>query len=409
VGRKVKFDRRTLLGGAAISVATGLIGQASRAAGSYDPGANDSEIRIGQFGPLSGPVSSFGVLAYAMKAYFGMINEQGGINGRKIVFINYDDAYSPPKSVEAARRLVESDEVLFIAGAMGTPGNIAVQRYMNARKVPQLFLAAAASKLSDPANYPWTMVSGTTYEMEGGVLGRYIAGAFPSAKIAVLYQNDDAGKATLAGLKAGLGSRASEIISELSYYATDPTVDSQIVQMKAAGADAVYLVTIPKMAVQALRKIAALNWKPQVFLGAANSSVRSTLKPAGIENAQGVLALSARQDPGNPLWAGEPDMKEYMAFLDRYAPNADRDDVLYSTGYTIAAATTHVIRRCGDDLTRLNVLRQATSLTGFAAPLLIPGITMNTSPNDYVPIKQFQLMQFKGEKYEKLGGLLSAP
>jgi branched-chain amino acid transport system substrate-binding protein len=344
-----------------------------------------------------------------MKAYFGMINEQGGINGRKIVFINYDDAYSPPKSVEAARRLVESDEVLFIAGAMGTPGNIAVQKYMNARKVPQLFLAAAASKLSDPANYPWTMVVGTTYEMEGGVLGRYIASTFPSAKIAVLYQNDDAGKATLAGLKAGLGSRASEIISELSYYATDPTVDSQTVQMKAAGADAVYLVTIPKMAVQALRKIAALNWKPQVFLGAANSSVRSTLKPAGFENAQGVLALSARQDPGNPLWAGEPDMKEYMAFLDRYAPNADRDDILYSTGYTIAAATTHLIRRCGDDLTRLNVLRQATSLTGFAAPLLIPGITMNTSPNDYVPIKQFQLMRFKGEQYEKLGGLLAAP
>jgi ABC-type branched-subunit amino acid transport system substrate-binding protein len=405
----MKLDRRTLLGGAAIGVATGLIGQASRAAGSYDPGANGNEIRIGQFGPLSGPVSSFGVLAYAMKAYFGMINEQGGINGRKIVFINYDDAYSPPKSVEAARRLVESDEVLFIAGAMGTPGNIAVQKYMNARKVPQLFLAAAASKLSDPANYPWTMVVGTTYEMEGGVLGRYIASTFLSAKIAVLYQNDDAGKATLAGLKAGLGSRASEIISELSYYATDPTVDSQTVQMKAAGADAVYLVTIPKMAVQALRKIAALNWKPQVFLGAANSSVRSTLMPAGFENAQGVLALSARQDPGNPLWAGEPDMKEYMTFLDRYAPNADRDDVLYSAGYTIAAATTHVIRRCGDDLSRLNVLRQATSLTGFAAPLLIPGITMNTSPNDYVPIKQFQLMRFKGEQYEKLGGLLAAP
>jgi branched-chain amino acid transport system substrate-binding protein len=405
---KMKVDRRTLLGGAAISVATGLIGRAARAAGPYDPGANDNEIRIGQFGPLSGPVSSFGVLAYAMKAYFGMVNERGGINGRKVVFINYDDAYSPPKSVEAARRLVEGDEVFFIAGAMGTPGNIAVQKYMNVRKVPQLFLAAAASKLSDPDNFPWTMVVGTTYEIEGSVLGRYIASTLPSVKIAVLYQNDDAGKATLAGLKAGLGSRASQIVSEITYSVADPTVDSQVVQMKASGADAVHLITIPKMAVQALRKMGALNWKPQVFLGAANASVRATLKPAGFENAQGVLALSARQDPGNPLWADEPDMKEYMAFLDRYVPDADRDDVLYSVGYTIAATTSHVIRRCGDDLTRANVLRQATSLTGFAAPLLIPGITMNTSRNDYVPIKQFQLMRFKGEKYEKLGGLLSA-
>jgi branched-chain amino acid transport system substrate-binding protein len=401
-------DRRTLLGGAAIGLVTGLIGQTARAAGSYDPGANDNEIRIGQFGPLSGRVSSFGVLAYAMNAYFRMVNEQAGINGRKIVFVNYDDGYSPPKSVEAARRLVESDEVLFIAGAMGTPGNIAVQKYMNARKVPQLFLAAAASKLSDPDNYPWTMVSGTTYEIEGSVLGRHIASTLPSARIAVLYQNDDAGKATLAGLKAGLGSRASHIVSELTYSVADPTADSQVVQMKAAGADAVHLITIPKMAVQALRKMGALNWKPQVFLGSANASIRATLKPAGFENAQDVLALSARQDPGNPLWAAEPDMKEYMAFLDRYVPNPDRDDGLYSAGYTIAATTTHVIRRCGDDLTRVNALRQATSLTGFAAPLLIPGITMNTSPNNYVPIKQFQLMRFEGEQYEEVGGFLSA-
>jgi branched-chain amino acid transport system substrate-binding protein len=401
------INRRTLLAGAATGLAAGLMSRTARATGSYDPGASDKEIRIGQFGPLSGPVSSFGVLANAMDAYFRMLNEQGGINGRKITFINYDDAYSPPKSVEAARRLVEGDEVLFIAGAMGTPGNIAVQKYMNARKVPQLFLAAAASKLSDPANNPWTMVSGTTYEIEGAVIGRHISGAFPDAKIAVLYQNDDAGKATLTGLKNGLAARTSQIISELSYTIGDPTIDSQIVQTKVSGADVVSLITIPRMASQALQKMAALNWKPQVYLGSGNSSTRATLKPAGFENAQGVLAVTTRQDPGNPLWAGQRDMQDYMAFLDRYVPNADRADDLYAIGYTIAATTSHVIRSCGDDLTRANVLRQATNLSNFAAPLLVPGISMSTTPTDYVPIKKFQLMRFKGNAYEKLDGLLS--
>ncbi|OKO78355.1 ABC transporter substrate-binding protein [Bradyrhizobium sp. NAS96.2] len=401
------INRRTLLAGAATGLAAGLISRTARATGSYDPGASDKEIRIGQFGPLSGPVSSFGVLANAMDAYFRMVNEQGGINGRKITFINYDDAYSPPKSVEAARRLVEGDEVLFIAGAMGTPGNIAVQKYMNARKVPHLFLAAAAGKLSDPANNPWTMVSGTTYEVEGAVIGRHISSAFPDAKIAVLYQNDDAGKATLTGLKGGLAARASQIISELSYATGDPTIDSQIVQMKVSGADVVSLITIPRMASQALQKMAALNWKPQVYLGSGNSSTRSSLKPAGFENAQGVLAATTRQDPGNPLWAVQRGMQDYLAFLDRYVPNADHADDLYAIGYTIAATTSHVIRSCGDDLTRANVLRQATNLSNFAAPLLVPGISMSTTPTDYVPIKKFQLMRFRGNAYEKLGDLLS--
>ncbi|WP_283808097.1 ABC transporter substrate-binding protein [Bradyrhizobium sp. C9] len=378
------------------------------AGASYDPGASDQEIRIGQFGPLSGPVSSFGVLANAMDAYFRMLNDTGGINGRKIKFINYDDAYSPPKSVEAARRLVEGDEVLFIAGAMGTPGNIAVQKYMNARKVPQLFLAAAASKLSDPAGNPWTMVGGSTYEIEGGVVGRYIAATMPGAKIGLLYQNDDAGKATLAGLKTGLGARTAQITSELNYSVGDPTIDSQIVQMKLSGADVVFLITIPKMASQALRKMAALEWRPQVFLGAGNASVRATLKPAGFETAQGILAFATRMDLGNPLWADTPDMMQYMAFLDRYVPNADRADDLYAIGYTAGATAAHVIRQCGDQLTRANVLHQATSLKKFAAPLLIPGITLNTTPSDYVPIKQFQLMRFKGEAYEKVGELLTA-
>ena len=404
----MRMNRRALLGGAATGLAAGLIKRPAFAAGAYDPGASDKEIRIGQFGPLSGPVSSFGVLALAMDAYFRMLNEQGGINGRNIKFINYDDAYSPPKSVEAARRLAEGDEVLFIAGAMGTPGNIAVQKYMNARKVPQIFLAAAASKLADPAQNPWTMLGGATYEIEGGVSGRYIASALPDAKIAVIYQNDDAGKATLSGLKAGLGARASQIVSELNYSVGDPTIDSQIVQMKASGADVVSLITIPKMASQALRKMAALDWKPQVFLGAGNSSTRATLKPAGFENVQGVLALATRQDPGNPLWADQADMKAYMAFLDRYVPNADRGDDLYAIGYTLAATTAHVIRQCGDVLTRENVLRQATSLRDFHAPLLIPGIAMNTTPTDYAAIKKFQLMRFRGEAYERVGDLLSA-
>ncbi|WP_342712688.1 ABC transporter substrate-binding protein [Bradyrhizobium sp. B124] len=401
------ISRRTLLGTAAAGLAAS-IGGAAFAGASYDPGASDQEIRIGQFGPLSGPVSSFGVLANAMDAYFRMLNDAGGINGRKIKFINYDDAYSPPKSVEAARRLVEGDEVLFIAGAMGTPGNIAVQKYMNARKVPQLFLAAAASKLSDPEANPWTMVGGSTYEIEGGVVGRYIAATMPDAKIGLLYQNDDAGKATLAGLKTGLGAKTAQITSELNYSVGDPTIDSQIVQMKLSGADVVFLITIPKMASQALRKMAALEWRPQMFLGAGNASVRATLEPAGLETAQGILAFATRQDPGNPLWADTPDMKQYMAFLDRYVPNADRADDLYAIGYTAAATAAHVIRQCGDQLTRADILHQATNLKSFAAPLLIPGITLKTTPSDYVPIKQFQLMQFKGEAYEKVGGLLTA-
>lgn len=404
----MRMNRRALLGGAAAGLAAGLIKRPAFAAGTYDAGASDKEIRVGQFGPLSGPVSSFGVLALAMDAYFRMLNEQGGINGRNIKFINYDDAYSPPKSVEAARRLVEGDEVLFIAGAMGTPGNIAVQKYMNTRKVPQIFLAAAASKLADPVHSPWTMLGGATYEIEGSISGKYIASTLPDAKIAVIYQNDDAGKATLSGLKAGLGARTSQIVSELSYSVVDPTIDSQIVQMKASGADVVSLITIPKMASQALRKMAALNWKPQVFLGAGNSSTRATLKPAGFENVQGVLALATRQDPGNPLWADQADMKAYMAFLDRYVPNADRADDLYAIGYTLAATTAHVIRQCGDVLTRENVLRQATSLRDFRPPLLIPGITMNTTPTDYAAVKKFQMMRFKGEAYEKAGELLSA-
>jgi branched-chain amino acid transport system substrate-binding protein len=402
------ISRRTLLAASASALAAGVIARKASAAGSYDPGASDSEIRIGQFGPLSGPVSSFGVLANAMDAYFRMLNEGGGVNARKIKFINYDDAYSPPKSVEAARRLVEGDEVLFISGAMGTPGNIAVQKYMNSRKVPQIFLAAAASKLSEPAVNPWTMVSGSTYELEGAVVGRYIASALPDAKIAVIYQYDDAGKATLAGLKNGLGPRVAQIVSELNYSVADPTIDSQIVQMKVSGADVVYLITIPKMASQALRKLSALNWRPQTFLGAGNSSTRATLKPAGFENAQGALALTVRQDPGNPLWADQSDMKAYLAFLDRYVPNADRTDDLYAIGYTIAATTAHVIRQCGDVLTRANVMHQASNLKNYAAPLLIPGITLNTTPEDYVPVKQFQMMRFKGEAYERVGGLLSA-
>ncbi|WP_298365403.1 ABC transporter substrate-binding protein [uncultured Bradyrhizobium sp.] len=401
------ISRRTLLGTAASGLAASIGGKAFAGA-SYDPGASDLEIRIGQFGPLSGPVSSFGVLANAMDAYFRMLNDAGGINGRKIKFINYDDAYSPPKSVEAARRLVEGDEVLFIAGAMGTPGNIAVQKYMNTRKVPQLFLAAAASKLSDPAANPWTMVGGSTYEIEGGVVGRYIAATMPEARIGLLYQNDDAGKATLAGLKTGLGARTAQITSELNYSVGDPTIDSQIVQMKLSGADVVFLITIPKMASQALRKMAALEWRPQIFLGAGNASVRATLKPAGFETAQGILAFATRMDPGNPLWADAPDMKQYMAFLDRYVPNADRADDLYAIGYTAAATAAHVVGQCGDQLTRANILHQATNLKHFAAPLLIPGITLNTTPSDYVPIKQFQLMRFKGEAYEKVGELLTA-
>jgi branched-chain amino acid transport system substrate-binding protein len=401
-------SRRVALAVLAGAGVAGSIPRFARAASTYDPGASDSEIRIGQFGPLSGPVSSFGVLAIAMGAYFKMLNDNGGINGRKVTFINYDDAYSPPKSVEAARKLVEGDEVLLIAGAMGTPGNLAIQKYMNTKKVPHLFLAAGSSKLADPANYPWTMIYGSTFEREGTVTGRYIANSMPSAKVAVLYQNDDAGKATLSSLRNGLGSGGPTIVSEQTYVVTDPTIDSQLVQMKISGADTLVLISVPRMASQALQKIHVMNWHPQVFLGAGNSSTLATLKPAGFEKAQGALAFVTLQDPGNPLWADQPKMKAYLAFLDRYAPSADRADALFAGGYNIAATITHVLRQCGNELTRVNVLRQATSLKDFAAPLLIPGITMNTSPTDYVPVKRYQLMRFQGERYERVGGLVDS-
>ncbi|MDH6260548.1 ABC transporter substrate-binding protein [Bradyrhizobium sp. BR13661] len=396
------LTRRKMIAGSAGASLAAALPRFARAA-SYDPGASDSEIRVGQFGPLSGPVSSFGVLATAMAAYFKMLNESGGINGRKVTFINYDDAYSPPKSVEAARKLVESDEVLLIAGSMGTPGNLAIQKYMNAKKVPQLFLAAGASKLADPAHYPWTMIYASTFEREGAVAGKYLASSMPQAKIAVLYQDDDAGRATLGTLRASLGASGPKIVSEMTYNVTDPTIDSQLVQMKVSGADVVVLNTIPRMASQALQKFYVMDWHPQIFLGAGNASVTATLKPAGFEKAQGALAFATSQDPGNPIWDDQPGMKQYRAFLSRYAPTADAASGMFAAGYSIAYTVAHVLRQCGNDLTRANVLKEATSLKDFATPLLIPGITMNTSPTDYVPIKRYQLMRFKGEQYERVG------
>lgn len=399
------MNRRLFLGSAAAAMTMGSVVRPSRAA-TYDSGASDKEIRIGQFGPLSGPVAAWGAVAAAMNAYYGMINEKGGINGRQIKFIYYDDGYSPPKSVEAARKLVEGDEVLIISGPMGTPGNTAIQKYMNARKVPQLFVVGAAAKLSDPTNNPWTMVSGTLYEHEGEIAARYVSKEFAKAKIAILYQNDDAGKALLSGFKAGL-SNGPQIVSELTYLPADPTIDSQMVRMKTSGADFIYLVTVPKMAVQALTKPGAMNWRPQILLSSGNASVRNSIRPAGYENAQGALALGTRQDLGNPAWSDTPDMKAYMAFLDKYAPNVDRIDEIYAIGYTVADTTRYVLEQCGDVLTRENVMKQAASLKSYSAPLLLPGITLNTSPTDYVPVKQYQMLKFQGERYERVGGLLT--
>jgi branched-chain amino acid transport system substrate-binding protein len=401
------INRRRFVSGTA-AAATGLATAQRAFAAEYGPGASATEIKVGQFGPLSGPASSFGIIAKAMRDYFRMINDAGGINGRKVTFINYDDGYAPPKSVEAARRLVESDEVLLIAGAMGTPGNMAVQKYMNTKKVPQILLAAGTSRLSNPSEFPWTMVGGSTFAMEGAVVGRYLNAQFPDAKIGYVFQNDEAGKEIVAGLKSSLGARASQIVSEQTYDVTDTTIDSQIINIRAAKADILYLITIPKFASQALKSMAGLQWRPHTILSQGNASTKSTLVPAGLENVQGVVTFTTRQDPANPIWADDPSMKEYKSFAAKFGTENDVNDDWYAFGYGAAVTTTYLLGRCGDVLTRENVMRQMTSLQGYPAPMQIPGITMNTSPTDYVPVKQFQLMRFKGQAYERVGSVISA-
>ena len=373
----------------------------------YDPGATDTEIKIGNIMPYSGPASAYGVIGKTEEAYFKRINAEGGVNGRKINFISYDDGYSPPKAVEQARKLVESDEVLLVFNPLGTPSNSAIQRYLNGKKVPQLFVATGATKWNDPKNFPWTMGWQPSYQSEARIYAKYLTKEKPDAKIGVLFQNDDFGKDYLKGLKDGLGAKASMIIAEESYEPTEPTIDSHIVKLKASGADVFVSVTTPKFAAQAIKKLAELEWKPLHLVSNVSISVGSVIKPAGFENSQGILSAAYAKDGADPQWDNDPGMKKVLALLEKYYPEGNKLDSSVVYGYGVAQTMVKVLEMCGDNLTRENVMKQAASLKDFAPDTLLPGVKISSSATDFAPIKQLEMMRFKGEKWELFGDIIS--
>ena len=375
----------------------------------YDTGATDTEIKIGNIMPYSGPASAYGVIGKTEAAYFKKINDAGGINGRKINFISYDDGYSPPKTVEQARKLVESDEVLFVFNSLGTPPNSAIHKYMNSKKVPQLFVATGATKWNDPKDFPWTMGWQPNYQSESRIYAKYLLKEKPGAKIAVMYQNDDYGKDYLKGLKDGLGAKAATmIIAEESFETTEPTVDNHIVKLKSTGADVFVDIATPKFAAQAIKKMSEIQWKPQHFLNNVSASVGSVIKPAGYENSQDIISAAYLKDASDKQWDNDPGMKEFYAFMNKDFPEGDKLDGGTVVAYGVAQTLVQVLKQCGDNLTRENVMKQAASLKDFRTEVLLPGIMINTGPTDFAPISQLQLMKFKGEKWELFGDVISA-
>ena len=373
----------------------------------YDPGASGTEVKVGNIMPYSGPASSYAVIGKTEAAYFDKINAEGGINGRKIRFISYDDAYSPPKAIEQARKLVEDDEVLLIFQPLGTPSNSAIQKYMNAKKVPQLFVASGATKWGDPKNFPWTMGWQPNYQSEGRIYAKYILEHFPDAKIAVFWQNDDAGKDQVKGLRDGLGDKAGMIIAEKSYEVSDPSIDSQIVSLRDSGADTFFSWAAPKGSAQAIRKVGELGWKPRFFLANVSASVAGVLKPAGLQYAKDIISSHYLKDPTDPSWKDDPGIKTWRAFMDKYYPSGDQVDLNAVYGYAAAQTMVQVLTQCGDDLTRENVMRQAANLKNFSSEVMLPGIKINTSPDDFFPIEQMQLMQFDGQAWHLFGDVLT--
>ncbi|WFU32459.1 ABC transporter substrate-binding protein [Bradyrhizobium brasilense] len=384
-------------------------GSAALAQKKYDTGASDTEIKIGNIMPYSGAASAYGVIGKTEEAYFRKINAEGGINGRKITFISYDDAYTPPKTVEQARKLVESDEVLLIFNSLGTPPNSAIQKYMNQKKVPQLFVATGATKWNDPQNFPWTMGWQPNYQSESIIYAKYILKNKPDAKIAVLYQNDDYGKDYLKGFKDGLGAKAaSMIVAEDSYEVTEPTIDSHIVRLKASGADVFFNITTPKFAAQAIKKNAELGWKPLHFLNNVSGSIGSVIRPAGFENAQDIVSSQYFKDPTDAQWKTDKAMIAWNEFLDKYYPEANRADASVMYAYIVSQGLVHVLKACGDNLTRENIMKQAASIRDYEPGGLLPGVKVNTSATDFAPLSQLQLIRFKGETWERFGEVLSA-
>jgi branched-chain amino acid transport system substrate-binding protein len=374
------------------------------------PGVSKDEIRIGQTMPYSGNASAYGVVGKAMLAYFEKLNgEQGGINSRKIKLISLDDGYSPPKTVEQTRRLVEQDDVLLIFGTLGTPTNTAIHKYLNAKRIPQLFVTSGADKWADPKNFPWTMPGMVSYQTEAAVYGRYLRATRPDAKVALLIQNDDFGKDYAAGFRRGLGDAAKKIIvAEATYEVTDPTIDSQILALKASGADAFFSITLGKFSSQAISRLSEIGWRPRdFFVPTSSTSIRGILQPAGLDRAAGIITSSITKSVSDPQWSDDPGMREYLTFLKAYLPATDPNDTSMVTGYNSAMILAQVLKQCGDDLSRDNVLRQATSISNLALPMLLPGIKVDTGANDYLPYQTVRLMRFDGKSWNLFGDPIS--
>jgi ABC-type branched-subunit amino acid transport system substrate-binding protein len=400
--------KQTIMSGLCAAVLI-LAGGSVYAAGQYGPGVTNTEIKIGNTNPYSGPASSYGINGKVHAAYFAMINEKGGINGRKINYISRDDSYSPPKTVEQVRQLVEQDQVFVLFGTLGTPPNMAIHDYLNENKVPQLFVATGADQWNDSKHFPWTMMWLPSYGIESHIYANYILKNLPNAKIAVLYQNDDYGKDYLNGLRAGLGDKAAKmIVATQSYETTDPTIDSQVVALQGSGADVLLTAAIPKFAAQTVRKVYDIGWKPTHFLNSVGNSVGTVMKPAGLEKGIGVISATHIKDPTDPQWQNTPEYKEWLAFMNKYGLSANITDVQSVIGYSYAQTMVEVLKMCGDNLTRENVMKQAASLRDLKLPMLLPGITLNTSANDFDPIKQMQLQKFDGTTWQLFGDVLSA-
>jgi branched-chain amino acid transport system substrate-binding protein len=398
-----KTSRLIRVGALVLSVLAFAISPA-HAEKKYGPGATDKEIKIGQTMPYSGPLSAYGTIGKVEAAYFRMINDEGGINGRKINLISLDDSFSPPKTVEMTRRLVEQDEVLAVFQPLGTPTSTAVRKFLNEKKVPQLFIASGATKWADPVNFPWTIGWQPNYQTESRIYAKYILANKPNAKIGILYQNDDSGKDYVKGFKEGLGDKAtSMIVGEISYEVSDPTVDSQIVTLKASGADTFFNESTPKFAAQAIRKAYDIGWNPQQFLVSISASVGAVLIPAGLDKSVGLVTGVYFKDAVDPQWSNDPAMKEWLAFMKKYYPEGSTIDSLNIYGYLVAQTLVQVLKQCGEDLTRENVMQQAANLRELHLPLMLPGVTVNTSPNDFVPIKALRLARFDGKTWVGFG------
>jgi len=403
----MKTSRRTFVAGA--SAAAVLSGnRVAFAQKKYSDGASDTEIKIGHTNPYSGPASSYGVIGKTIQAYWKSVNEAGGINGRKVNFISLDDGYSPPKTVECIRQLVEQDKVLCTFNTLGTPCNTAIHKYMNQKKVPMLFVATGASKWGDPKNFPWTMGFQPDYHTEGVIYAKHVLANIKDPKIAVLMQNDDFGKDYWNGFKEGLGKDAGKVTKHVTYETTDPTVDSQVIQLKDSGANVFFVIAIPKFAAQAMRKAGDIGWKPAIYLNNVSSSVASAMKPAGFENVQGVITALYLMDPTDKQFDSHADMKAWVAWMGKHNAGASLQDASNVFAYAVSSLMHETLKKCGDDLTRENLMRQAANHHNLKLPLLLPGITVSTSPTDFYPIQAVQLSRFKGETWELFGDVMHA-